>query len=709
MENISSARTHHTGRFFDSSSLLRLVIVWLITVAVFLFVHNRAVRVPSLELGTVASQYVVAEVPFKFVDEEMTTAARHAAVIDVGKIFEISSEDILKRKMEFEALLLKDQWWRRIMTAQSSLDEMYRASEQFFDLLEQIRFSDVRTIERMRQAGIDVVNFHEIAPIDLRLGICFTDKIWEFVRRRAFGDGRFQPAAADFLISTIRDKIWILRVDNAMTRKVRKQLRQNVPATYSFVDAGTRIIDSGEKVTSRHMAKLVAMKKELSLQRDLWHPKTILGSLILTAVIVFVGGLFFRCYHREILKSNTTMFLIVTIVLLGMGSVKLFELFLLHSSHDLVDSVRSPLLTPFVGILLCILVNPSVAIFIVAVLAVLFDGCSEFRIAGFLIQNLLVGFVVIFYTRTLRRRAEIVGICLKGWAVASLIVLGVALYKDFSFPVVCNDIVGAGFFMLLTAVVVVGLLPLFESCFHILTDINLMEYMNPNNELLQRLMVEAPGTYQHAVLVGSIAEAAAQAIGANGLFCRVATLYHDIGKVSIAQYFTENQQSGMNIHQLLTPVESARVIISHVQEGVNLARKAGLPESFISMIREHHGTSLVYYFYHEQLKSVGHDTSKVDEREFRYAGPKPRSKEAAILMIADSFEAACRSVEEMTEEILQRLVDQIVREKVEDGQLDDCILSFEELGKAKKAMVKALMSVGHFRIKYPAKVKVSHK
>jgi len=294
MENISSARTHHTGRFFDSSSLLRLVIVWLITVAVFLFVHNRAVRVPSLELGTVASQYVVAEVPFKFVDEEMTTAARHAAVIDVGKIFEISSEDILKRKMEFEALLLKDQWWRRIMTAQSSLDEMYRASEQFFDLLEQIRFSDVRTIERMRQAGIDVVNFHEIAPIDLRLGICFTDKIWEFVRRRAFGDGRFQPAAADFLISTIRDKIWILRVDNAMTRKVRKQLRQNVPATYSFVDAGTRIIDSGEKVTSRHMAKLVAMKKELSLQRDLWHPKTILGSLILTAVIVFVGGLFFR-------------------------------------------------------------------------------------------------------------------------------------------------------------------------------------------------------------------------------------------------------------------------------------------------------------------------------------------------------------------------------------------------------------------------------
>ena len=260
--------------------------------------------------------------------------------------------------------------------------------------------------------------------------------------------------------------------------------------------------------------------------------------------------------------------------------------------------------------------------------------------------------------------------------------------------------------MLLTAIIVVGLLPIFESAFRVLTDINLMEYMNPNQELLQRLMIEAPGTYQHSLLLGSIAEAAAQAIGCNGLFCRVATLYHDIGKVSIAQYFTENQQTGMNIHQLLTPVESARVITSHVSEGANLARRAGLPEAFVDIIREHHGTSLVYYFYHKQLESVGHDASLVDDREFRYAGPKPRSKEAAIVMIADSFEAACRSIDEINEEILTRLIDQIVREKVEDGQFDNCPLSFEELETVKKALVRCLLSIGHFRIKYPAKVRL---
>jgi cyclic-di-AMP phosphodiesterase PgpH len=300
-----------------------------------------------------------------------------------------------------------------------------------------------------------------------------------------------------------------------------------------------------------------------------------------------------------------------------------------------------------------------------------------------------------------------VTICLRGWLVACSIIIALYFYDHTRWGgSLLADIGSSGVFMLLTAIVVVGLLPLFEAAFRVLTDINLMEYMNPNNELLRRLMVEAPGTYQHSILLGSIAEAAAQAIGGNGLFCRVATLYHDIGKVAVAQYFTENQQSGMNIHQLLTPTESARVIISHVQEGVNLARRAGLPEPFIDIIREHHGTSLVYYFYHKQLEVVGHDASLVDERDFRYTGPKPRSKEAAIIMIADSFEAACRSIDELNEEILTRLIDQIVREKLEDGQLDECLLSFEELGLVKQTMVKSLLSIGHFRIKYPAKVRL---
>jgi putative nucleotidyltransferase with HDIG domain len=255
--------------------------------------------------------------------------------------------------------------------------------------------------------------------------------------------------------------------------------------------------------------------------------------------------------------------------------------------------------------------------------------------------------------------------------------------------------------MLFTSVLVVGLLPLFESSFRVMTDVTLMEYMDPNNDLLRRLSIEAPGTYQHSIVVGNLAESAAASIGANGLFCRVSTLYHDVGKMVTPQYFTENQQGGVNIHQLLTPIESAQVIIAHVSEGVALARKAGLPEQFIDIIKEHHGTTLAYYFYRKQLDLIGGDKSKVDEKEFRYAGPKPRSKESVIIMIADSLEAASRSLDKVNEETLSELANRLIKEKAEDGQFDQSLLTFEELAKVKNTLIKTLVAYGHSRIKYP--------
>ena len=258
-----------------------------------------------------------------------------------------------------------------------------------------------------------------------------------------------------------------------------------------------------------------------------------------------------------------------------------------------------------------------------------------------------------------------------------------------------------------TAVLVVGLLPLLESGFNIMTNVTLMEYMDPSHPLLRRMTIEAPGTYQHSIVVGNLAEAAAAAIGANGLFCRVSTLFHDIGKMVTPQYFTENQQGGVNIHQLLTPHESAQVIMAHVPEGVAMARKAGLPEKFIDIIKEHHGTTLVYFFYRKQIEQMGNDSSLVDQREFRYSGPKPQTREAAIVMIADSFEAASRSLERMDEEALTGLVEGIVREKSEDGQFDECNLTFQELRIVKRTLVSSLVAAGHARVKYPKREKES--
>jgi hypothetical protein len=198
-----------------------------------------------------------------------------------------------------------------------------------------------------------------------------------------------------------------------------------------------------------------------------------------------------------------------------------------------------------------------------------------------------------------------------------------------------------------------------------------------------------------------LAEAAAIAIGVNGLFCRVSTLYHDVGKIVTPQYFTENQQPGMNIHQLLTPLESAQVIIAHVTEGVSMARKAGLPDQFIDIIKEHHGTTLVYYFYKKQLEKLGGDRTQLDEKEFRYSGPKPRSKESAIIMIADTLEAASRSLEVADEETITELASRLIKEKADDGQFDECLLTFEELAIVKATLIKTLVAFAHSRLKYP--------
>ncbi len=690
----------------DKSRLLHLSITCIFSICLFFFIHIREVKVPMLDLGVTAPKYVVAEVPFAFIDEEATTVARQEALLDIGKIYAIDREDILQRGVEFENSMIYDQSWRN-RAPQSTFDEMCRANEKLERTLLEIRFTDPRTLEKMKQLSMDCHYVHEIAPVDLSQGAYFPDRIWLFIRNRAFYEQTFQPTTIDFLLSFFREKIWTLKEDIQMMRKIRKKIQEVIPPKYTSIQPGNRIIDSGERVTTRHIAMLQAMKQAMAEKRNLWHLKTVVGSCILTAMFASVILLFLRNYHHNVYSSNNSYLLYISILLLGIFVAKLCEILLVRVNNDILELFHYPLLTPMVGILLCTLLHPQIALFSVAILAVLFDATLAFDYQGFLLTNLLVGFVVVFYTKTLRKRLEIVTVSFRGWMAACIVIFALYMYEKsrVGVPLVA-DFGSAGTFMLLTAVFVVGVLPLFESFFQILTDINLMEYMDPNHELLRRLMVEAPGTYQHSIIMGGLSEAAAQAIGCNGLFCRVATLYHDIGKVSIAQYFTENQQSGMNIHQLLTPVESAKVIISHVSEGIQLAKKSKLPEPFIDIIREHHGTSLVYYFYHKQLEASGHDYTQIHEPDFRYSGPRPHTKESGIIMIADSFEAASRSLEEINEETLKRLIDQIVKEKMDDGQLDDCQLTFEELSIVKETMIRSLLSIGHFRIKYPSRHRV---
>lgn len=699
LKNSDELKFSREQGFFDKSVSIRFLIGLVFTLSLFLFLHFREVRVEVLELNNIAPGYIVAQVDFDFLDEEATGILKQEAVRDIGKIYKISDKDVRERRMEFENFLIYNQEWRN-SAQDSTFEEMYEGADFLEKAMLQLRFTDPRTLQKMKEVGLPTTHYLIYTPDDLSEGVRLPTQIWTYLTNESLS--KFHDESNSLIITFFQNQTWLIEEDIPDQRLLRKRVQTTVPDKYTHVSAGSRIIDQGERVTARHIAMLQAMKETLNSSRNLWHPLTLLGSLILALLFTSICIVYFRSNHPQILYSNRKLALLVTVVILTLIISKATEFFLLTSKSNLIEVVRYPVFVAFPAILLCSLMNPAVATFASGFLALVLTIALAFDRQGFMIINIAAALVAILSTHSLRRRKEIFVVCGRAWICCVLVILALEFSQNIAWDSrVLTDIFSTAIFLLLTAIAVVGLLPLLESTFRVMTDVTLTEYMDPNNDLLRRLTIEAPGTYQHSVVVGNIAETAALAIGANGLFCRVATLYHDIGKIVTPQYFTENQQGGMDVHQLLTPQESAEVIIAHVIEGVSLARKAGLPEQFIDIIKEHHGTTLVYYFYRKQLEKMGGDKSKVNEAEFRYSGPKPRSKESAIIMIADTLEAASRSLEKVDDASLTELANRLVRDKVDDGQFDRCLLTLEELALVTSTLVKTLVAFSHARVKYP--------
>jgi putative nucleotidyltransferase with HDIG domain len=260
---------------------------------------------------------------------------------------------------------------------------------------------------------------------------------------------------------------------------------------------------------------------------------------------------------------------------------------------------------------------------------------------------------------------------------------------------------------MINSLIVSGTIPVLESLFQYTTDIKLLELSNLNSSILRELMIRAPGTYHHSVLVGSLVEAAAEAINANPLLARVAAYYHDIGKINKPLYFIENVRGGENRHDKLTPNMSSLILISHVKEGAELAREKRLGKPIVDIIRQHHGTALIKYFYQ---KAKGHDEAEVHETEFRYPGPKPQTREAGLVLLADCVEAASKTLTDPTPARIQGMVQKIINNIFIDGQLEECELSLKSLHEIAKSFNQVLSGIYHQRIDYPEPAyKVSEK
>ncbi len=264
------------------------------------------------------------------------------------------------------------------------------------------------------------------------------------------------------------------------------------------------------------------------------------------------------------------------------------------------------------------------------------------------------------------------------------------------------------------AFVVSGTLPFIERAFGIATPLSLLEWSESRRPLLQLLANQAPGTHQHSLAVSKLADAACRAIGADGLLASVGALYHDIGKIHKAEYFIENQQASINRHQNLAPTMSLLIIVAHVKDGVEMAKEYKLPRVLLQFIEEHHGTTVVRYFHHvasekqPEIASGKHDR-EVPEAEFRYPGPKPRSRESAILMLCDGVEGAVRALREPTPGRIESTVHQIATDRLHDGQFDDCDITLSEIRRAEESLVKTLCSLYHGRVTYPESRKVEEQ
>lgn len=697
MSGIEENQIGSLSKWLISGGFKRLTIFLIFVLLMTFFFHFREQPRENVEVGKSAKRYVLAEIDFNFPDEEATQVLKQEAVKDIGPAYYIDEVQAKSLRFAIEKSLIEDHSWRSELprTTYEEIDAILDAIE---NQLSTARFSSKRTLSRIKKLNLPFSDLYAVkidsAASLLSLPECF----WEDVRKNLETREEIHPETATHLIGLFSPHSWNISQDYAFEKKIKESVQSQIPQKYSHVDAGSHIVKPGEIVAPRHVMMLTHMAHALAKAKRPWSLLVLLGSFSLSLCMTWIGYFYLRVFNPALLYDTRKLLLLVIILILTALFAKSAEHLLLYECNHM-NVVRFPLFVPLATLLIAVLIDCRIAFVSSLLLILFFETTLVVDSRPFFLINFLASIATIFFARKMHKRKEIFSVLGKVWLITVPLILAFNLSQ--SSRHVLFDLASSALFLAVISIIAIGLLPLFEVIFHVMTDMMLMEYMDPNNELLRRLSLEAPGTYQHCLVVGNIAEAGARAIKANALFCRVATLYHDIGKLFNPHYFTENQLGGFNIHQLLTPQESTHVIITHVAEGEALARKFRLPQSFIDIISEHHGTTMVYYFYCKQVEQVGGDPTKVNEKLFRYAGPKPHSKESGIIMIADTVEAASRSMDNPTEEAVKQMVDQLIDEKIEDGQFDECQLTFDEIGRVKKAIVRALMVTRHLRIKYP--------
>jgi len=469
--------------------------------------------------------------------------------------------------------------------------------------------------------------------------------------------------------------------------------KDKVLPVYRLIMRGDTVIAKGEPVLQEHIEKFEAlglMNPKVDYWSVIW-----LTVLVMMAVLLVVGYLY--RYYYDVYRDTRTLLLLAVLVVIGTLALRISGSLLGINLTPYQVGYLGILWVTAVGMLVAVLVNPQVSVLITALLSIVLSLMlnGELRFAASAFMTAVVG---IYSVANIRDRSDL-ATSVGALAAAGVILVWVTggLNNDpISLMQMGTVWVGLVVPIGAAALFYFGTVPL-EKLFGLTTHISLLELANTNKPLLRKLVMEAPGTYTHSMAVGHLAETAAEAIGADSLMARVASYYHDIGKIRRPQFFIENQNVE-NVHDRMNPTLSALVITSHIKDGVDIAKEYRLPGVVIDAIMQHHGTSLVQYFYDQAAGEQ--DPCMALESQFRYGGPKPKTKEAAIVMLADSVEAASRAMPKPTRATIELVVNKVIADKLRDGQLDESDLSFKEVGTISEAFRRALMGTLHARIDY---------
>ena len=486
-----------------------------------------------------------------------------------------------------------------------------------------------------------------------------------------------------------------LLFDQAFTEKSKEEALANISRTKDMVYENELIVDKNIRIDKDTYQKLYSLEMaiaERSQREGRWEGFLFsLGRYMLMAAILAIFALYLYSFRPKIFNNNKLLLMISIILMLNFVFAALISQTLNWSNYLIPTTMGS--------MLLAILIDTGLGFVGTVIIALVLGGLQG---GGFdiVLFSVVSGMVAIYSVFQIRNRNQIFKAIIFISSAYLWTIVSISLFrylplsemlKSFGYYLLPNAIFSAFFTFMILGV--------FEKAFDITTDITLLELSDLNHPLLKKLSLEAPGTFHHSMVVGNLAEAAAKAIGANPLLARVGSYYHDIGKMEKPQYFVENQMNAENRHDQLNPNMSALILASHVKNGIELAKKYGIPKRIRDFIPEHHGTNLMSYFYNKAKEMYGED--ELNESDYRYPGPKPQSKETAIVMLADAVEAATRTLSNPTPSKLRAFIEDLVDKRFKEGELDDSDLTFKDLKQIIDAFLPVLYGVFQHRVEYP--------